>query len=715
MLLKPIEEDKFFASLMQRGSQLHAEGQLEGALRAFEDALALRPADTHAASAAATLLSALSRPHAAYKVLLSVEKTLSDQADGACNLAIAAESCGYMKQAKIAYQHALELDPDHLRSLNNMGLLEAAESNWPAAIACAQRCVELDQDDASYHQNLSDHLSGARRFSEALEVLDAAARRFSDYLDITVRRIIVLAFNGDFEKSRQLEATLDATGQSYLLTFVTRSLASPEDTSAVYMPQPVKRDAFELYTWQAFAAMKVCDWRSNEQLTANLRIVLADTSNAHRHTDWQQVAFYAQALQMHEDELTSLHGLRNDTASLTAIALIPAFTNTRKTLTRQHDPRIHVGLAVHSLHDPKQLHALKQQLALHDKKRFAIHVYSCTHEPELEQEQALRPYTESVAQIVHMSDTEVAGRVRLDQLDVFVDVHAGPDTRSWRIEDLRAAPVQVCQTTWQQHRATGPFDYVMSDRVVQADNRDGKAGISVARLPLTCWLALHDDAPSVNVTSRQALGLPDDALVLCAMFEPAQLDPETFELWMRILKALPNAVLWLPSCSGVVKANLSAQSQAAGALEGQIILTEPPSRPDLLACIKHADLFLDTLRFNAVQGLEDALRSGVPAISCEGNNMASRLGASVLRAAGLPDCVLTTPDAYAAKATWLCQHPAALYILRERLATAHRSSPLFDTAARIKELEAAWAHMVQRSRAGLPPATFDVPQAGTSG
>lgn len=710
-----IDKENSFASLMRCGSQLHAEGQLEATLSAFQNALALRPTDTNAACATAALLSALSRPLAAYRVLLTVENELLDQPDGACNLAIAAECCGYMVKAISAYQRTLQLDANHLRALSNMALLAAAESNWADAIGWAQKCVALDPDDAGYRQNLADHLAGAGRYAEALEVLEVAAVRFADYLDITVRRIIVLAFNGDFEKSRQLEATLDESGQSHLLAFVTRSLASTKGTSADSGPQTIKRDAFELYTSQAFAAMNVCDWRSNEQLTAHLRAVLADPTDITRHTDWREVAFYAQTLDLRDAEPTALNDLRNDTSTLTEASAIPVFATTRKTTQRQADPRIHVGLAAYGLHDAYHLQALKQQLALHDKTRFAIHVYSCTREPELKQEQTLKPYAASVSQMAHMSDAEVAGRVRLDQLDLFVDLNPGPSARRPGIADLRVAPIQVCQTSWQRHVAGGPFEYTLSDGVVHPVGNHTSDSSNLARLPLTCWLALRDDRPSLAVPSREAVGLPATGLILCAMFEPAQLDPGTFGHWMRILNALPGAVLWLPGCSAVVKTNLSAQGQAAGVLASQIVFTEESSRPDLLARLKHADLFLDTLRFNSVQGLEDALRAGLPAISCAGSDMASRLGASLLNAAGLPDCVLATQEEYVAEAIRLGQHPTALKALRERLRSAHSTAPLFDAAARIKELEAAWTHMIDRSRAGLPPASFDVPRAGTSG
>lgn len=705
MSLMASGEKNTFVTQLRRGAQLHAEGQLEEALLAFENARKLQPDDSNAACANATLLSILARPLAAYKLLLGMEKTLLSDADGTANLAIAAESCGYFSQAKSTYQHALKLDPDHLRSLNNIGLMAARESNWASAIACARRCTELKPDDASYRQNLSDHLSGARRHHEALQVLDEAARRFPDDLDIRIRRIIVLAFNAEFEKSWHLEATLDTEGREYLLAFVSRSLALPISASPVDEPAPCKRDAFELYTWQAFEAMHLCDWRGNDKLTLTLRAVLAGQLDASTHMDWLAVNYRAQMLELNEDELTNLHGLGVATASHAPVP-IPAFSPTRKTVTRQSDHRLHVGLVTHQLHNAQHLNALVKQLALHDQSRFAIHVYSSTRQPGLDQEHALRPHAASMVQIAHMSDIEVAGRIRLDQLDLFVDMASEPGTPKPNIAAMRVAPVQVCQTSWQRHVQAGPYEYTLSDSFVHPDGGDSASWGSVVRLPQTCWLALHDAESPDNVPSRRDIGLPPDAMVLCSLFEPVKLNPTTFAVWIHILRSLPDAVLWLPGCHPVVQCNLSGEARAAGIKAGQIIFSGAMDSQNMMASIQHADLFLDTLRFNAVQGLSHALRMGIPAISCAGSNMASRMGGSLLRAAGLPDCIFDTPQAYAAEVIRLGQSPAVFKALRKRFSAAYTSAPLFDVSTRVKEMETAWTMMVERSRAGLPPTTF---------
>ncbi len=693
---------------MLRGAQLHAAGQLEQALIAFEKALALQPNDVNAASACATLLSALSRPVAAYKALLSVEALLLETADGAANLAIAAESCGDMARAGMAYKRALTLDPNHGRALNNVGLMAAAQAQWEPALECAHKCLAQDPGHAPYHVNLCDYLCGARRYADALAVLQEAAARFPDNLDIRIRGAAVLAFNGDFEQSHEASQRFDAATLDYFHKFLGHAIAPAYLDHKLRLLQGELPDARQLYTGQAFEAMTVCDWRDNDHVTATLRQMLDECVRTGQRRDWRDAQFYGLMLGMNENELAQMRKISIAKIGEGLKASLPPFVQRPKPAAKRDD-RIQIGIAVQSLRDERHAHALKRQLALHDSSRFAIHIYSPTRHPELEHGEMLKPHAASVTEIAHMSDIEAAGRMRLDPLDVFVDMTFDTAWCRPEIPALRVAPVQIRQLTWHRHNPPRPCDYNMSDTFVHPDGLDLAPYGAIVRLPHTCWLAMHDEAPDDGWDRREQAGLPADALVLCAVVPSVMLDPESFGAWMKILRSLPDAVLWLPAYSLPIAANLVREANAAGVNENRLLFAARLPRAQSLACLKHADLFLDTLRFNTNQGLEDALRMGVPALSCAGDSMASRLGSSIIRAAGLPQCVMPSEAAYVAEAVRLGRNPQALQQLRQHLLAEKASAPLFDVAVRVREWEAAWAHMAERTRAGLAPAAFDVP------
>ena len=309
-----------------------------------------------------------------------------------------------------------------------------------------------------------------------------------------------------------------------------------------------------------------------------------------------------------------------------------------------------------------------------------------------------------------MTLDEAVGRMRLDELDVFVDMAFDTPWCRPEIPERRVAPVQIRQTTWHRHQPPRPCDYNMSDRFVHPPGMEMEKYGAVVRLPFTCWLSTNNDMPDPRRASRAELGLPADALVLCSLLPALMVDPQTFGLWMRMLQALPHAVLLLPTFETEARANLAREAGAAGVDASRLSYLPSSSRAQLLARIQLADLFVDAVRFNANHGLVDALRMGVPAVSCAGQNMASRLGGSIIRAAGLADCVLESAQGFMDKVVALGSSPELLRGLRARLAAQRPSAPLFDAHARVREWEAAWTTMVQRHQAGLTPQAFDVPE-----
>jgi protein O-GlcNAc transferase len=699
---------------MLRGTELHSAGQLEQALLAFENALALAPQEVNTASACATLLSLLDRPQAAYRTLLSVEVQLMQTADGAANLAIAAEACGDLGKAQAAYTQALQLDPAHVRSLNNVGILAANAAQWEIAIGLARKCIELQPLHAPHYANLSEYLAGDGRYEEALEVVASAMLQFPDDIDLKIRHTALLAFHGELEKSDAALIQLNTEERRLFEEFlskldVSQNLHTPSRVNLAKPPATL--DALDIHVRQALRKVSICDWRSNGKLAALIRQALARTAGTGQSRDWQGAPFHGVTLGMQEAELRQMRSESITAMKASQESSLPPFMPRPNTSGEKKDTRIHVGFAVQSLRHTRQVQALARQLACHDASRFAFHVYAFTPQPEPHLGDTLRPFAQTVAELAHMLDVEAAARIRLDRLDIYVEMEGDFGWSRARIAAYRVAPLQLRQPSWHLHHVPGHWDYTLSDSFIHPATNDMAAFGAVVRLPHSGWLATREGAPSEQASSsREEAGLPADAWVLGSFAPPAMLDATSFAMWMKILRSLPDAILWLPYC-GAAAANLVREAQAAGVNASRLFFSAHVSPHEAMANPQHADLLLDTLRVNCAPGLEDALYMGVPALSCAGSTMASRLGASLLHAANLPQLVLESSEAYVAKALQLGRDSNALQQLRAHIQAILPASPLFDIAARIREREAAWEAMVERSRAGLAPATFDVPSS----
>ena len=180
--------------------------------------------------------------------------------------------------------------------------------------------------------------------------------------------------------------------------------------------------------------------------------------------------------------------------------------------------------------------------------------------------------------------------------------------------------------------------------------------------------------------------------------------PDIFIGWMRILKAVDGSVLWLTDGNSTAINNLKKEAEKNGVDENRLIFAPRlDSMKDHLNRIKLADLFIDTLPYNAHATSSDALRMGLPVLTCVGNSFASRVAASLLTAVNLPELITTTQEQYESLAIQLATHPEKLKIIKDKLINNLPSAPLYDTPLFTQQLESAYLTMYERYQQGLDP------------
>jgi predicted O-linked N-acetylglucosamine transferase (SPINDLY family) len=206
-------------------------------------------------------------------------------------------------------------------------------------------------------------------------------------------------------------------------------------------------------------------------------------------------------------------------------------------------------------------------------------------------------------------------------------------------------------------------------------------------------------------------GLPEDAFVFCCFNNNHKILPQMFDVWMRLLKSSDGSVLWLLQDNPAVARNLRREAEARGVSPERLVFARRVLPADHLARQGLADLFLDTLPYNAHTTCSDALWAGLPVVTVLGGSFAGRVAASLLSAIGLPELVTHSLAEYQALALKLARDRGALAALKEKLRRNRDTEALFDTARITRSLEAAYASMWQRHQRGEPPQTFAVEAA----
>jgi protein O-GlcNAc transferase len=256
---------------------------------------------------------------------------------------------------------------------------------------------------------------------------------------------------------------------------------------------------------------------------------------------------------------------------------------------------------------------------------------------------------------------------------------------------------------------TSYTDYLIADRVVVPEPSRGDYAEKIVYLPHSFQPNDRSRRIAERTFCRAELGLPETGFVFCCFNSVYKIQPPIFGCWMRILRQVPESVLWLAQTDERAAANLRAEAQRGGVDPARLIFApKMPRIEDHLARYRAAELFLDTLPYGAHATASDALWGGLPLLTIRGNAFAARVGASLLGALGLEELITTSLTEYERLAVALATDRERLEGLRARLAAARLTAPLFDTEGYTRSMEAAYGAMLERSRAGLPPEHLDI-------
>ena len=236
------------------------------------------------------------------------------------------------------------------------------------------------------------------------------------------------------------------------------------------------------------------------------------------------------------------------------------------------------------------------------------------------------------------------------------------------------------------------FDYILSDAFITPPTDASTYSEKLALLPNT--YQVNDRRRPLAITkSRIEYGLPKAGFIFCCFNQTFKILPEIFNCWMHLLNQTPNSVLWLLECNQWAKANLIREAQARGVDKERLIFAPRVTMADHLARQTCADLFLDTLPYNAHTTASDALWMGLPVLTCSGDTFASRVAGSLLKAANLDELVTTSLEEYEQKALRLANNPIELKRIKKQLEENREKLTLFDTALFTKNLESLYQEM----------------------
>jgi predicted O-linked N-acetylglucosamine transferase (SPINDLY family) len=350
----------------------------------------------------------------------------------------------------------------------------------------------------------------------------------------------------------------------------------------------------------------------------------------------------------------------------------------------------------------------------HDRSRFEV--IAISYGPVFQQDSTIEGQLrtrllnafDKFLDVGDKSDEQVAQLMRDMEIDIAVDISGTMQGGRQGILAHRPAPVQV---NLYGYTSGAPYiDYILADKVTIPPEHEGGYTEKVVCLP-DIWIG-NDTSRQVSDRqfTRGELGLPEVGVVYCSFNNSYKINPQMFDVWMRVLQQVPGSVLWLQGGGQEkVKENLSKEASARGVDPTRLVFAHKlDSMAEHLARHRAADVFLDTLPFNAQTTAVDALWAGLPVLTCLGEASFARVAGSVLIALGMEELVTRSLEDYEEQAVRIGLESGYAKSLKEKLERNRKEAPLFDTQRLTRNMESAYEQMHERVQQGLRPQEFEV-------
>ena len=654
-------------ALQLLGTLRGQQGRHREAVQMTEAALALSPNDFGTLANHASVLMAAGRHETA---LLHLDKALAikpDFLEAHYNRGVTLAALNRLAQSLESYGRALATAPGHVPSRMRRAHLLHAMGRFTDALADYDTVLAADHGNARAWNGRGAALNGCRRNRDALASFDKAIALQPDLADALINRAhLRWSEHGDHAGAiADLSAALAA------------------DPAQPYAAGDLLHLRMQVADWTDFdVSVRAID----DGVRRGLPVIRP---------------FAYQAIGAAPADLQACSRIFAKGLSLASSPAPAAFTH----------PKIRIGYISAEFREQATAYLMAGLYELHDRDRFEIIAIDNGGGDGSAMRRRLEAAFDKVLYIAGLNDDDAAALVRAAQIDILVNLNGYFGSPRMGLFARRPAAVQVNYLGFPATLGASCMDYIIADRTVIPPDEERFYDEQVVTLPHSYQANDAKRAIAHGLPSRAAMGLPDDGFVFCNFNQSYKITPASFASWMRILGQVEDSVLWLLGSRPAFAENLRREAHHHGIAPQRLIFAPNVPLDRHLSRLRLADLFLDTLPYNAHTTASDALWAGVPLVTCRGSAFAGRVAASLLGAVQLPELIAESTEGFEALAVRLATDRAALAAIRRKLAGNRLTTPLFDTDLFRRHIEAAYGEMHAIARRGAAPRGFAIEAA----
>lgn len=386
-------------------------------------------------------------------------------------------------------------------------------------------------------------------------------------------------------------------------------------------------------------------------------------------------------------------------------------TNISHQFDQKKSNKIVLGYYSSDFYNHATSHLIANLFELHDKEKFEIYLFYIGKNALDSMSQRLANSSCQFIDLSNNSDNEVVNISRKLKIDIAIDLKGYTKNERSMIFHSRCAPIQVNYLGFPGTMGADFIDYIIADKTVIPIPSQIFYSEKIIYLPDS--YQVNDSLRSIsnNSFTKKDLQLPEDKFIFCSFNNNYKISQNTFDSWIRILKAVDNSILWILESNKVSSKNLTEYAHHNGIKEDRIIFATTMRSDMHLARLKFGDLFLDTIPCNAHTTASDALWAGLPVLTLVGNSFAGRVAASLLKALNLTDLITYTREEYESKAIEIANNSILINNLKERLQFNRSTTPLFNTELFTKNIESAYYKIHERHLNNLHPENIYINEA----
>lgn len=665
------------------GYVLKDQGKLSEAITCFRKALEIKPDYAEACCYNQGYVfydqGDLGEAITCYEKALEIKP---DYAEAYHNLGCVLKDRDKLDEAILCYQKAVKIKPDYAEAYHNLGYVFKDQSKLDDAITCYEKALEIEPDCAEAYNNMGNAFRSKGKLDDAILCYQKALKLKPDFAG---------AYNNMGNTSQDQEKLNEA------ICYYEKALE-------------IEPDFAQAHSELVCQLQRTCAWQKLEGMTAKLDSLTRnalDNGTKAAESPFLSLMRYADPSRNHAIAKSWSRDIARTMSNLKIHFSFDA--------GRSRKRKIAVGYLSNDFRNHPKTHLMLGLFRLHNRDEFEIFCYSDGKDDGSYYRERIQRDCDKFVDLRSLNHADAAKRIYEDQVDILVDLNGYTGGNRLEICAHRPAPVQVRYLGLAGTTGADFFDYIITDAIVTPEDHAQCYSENFVYMP-HCY-QINDDTQAISNKDwkRADFGLPDDSFVFCSFNQGYKIDPVMFDSWMKILRQVPEGVLWLQQESETAEKNLRQEAESRGVKSARLIFAKRLPKDEHLGRLRLADMALDTRIVNGAATTSDALWVGVPVITLQGSTFSSRMSSSILTAIGLPELIADSLDDYEALAVRLARNRGEQQTIRQRLAKNRLTEPLFDTPRFAGNMEKAYKKMWEIFVTGQRPRQIEVAEKGKTG